>query len=383
MNIVFVGLQGVPYFGRACDPRLANTANLLAVDGDVAIVNRYSSLMHKTMEGIKLAENVKQVEVLKRRNTGGMMSALLFVMSILCEPFTLWKLHREKKIDYLHIYSGHYFDFVLYKIFAKLVGAKIVYEYVEYRTEKTSHPNLYHRINNRLCDFHGAKIWDSCIAISNFLEQKVKEVCADIPVIKVTPLCDFDLFEANKEEVDIDEPYLMFCGSAGYFDVVKFIIDSFNNSTIKNSKKLLLVLSGSDAQLDRVREYEANAIIRTKLPYNMLVAYYKHAFGLMIPLRNTTEDIARFPNKVCEYTAARGLIITTCYGEMPYYFRNGENAIVADDCTVKAIAKRLDEVEAGAYDVEQIRKNCYQTGLDNFSIGAYKDKLYKFLEDNR
>ena len=64
MNIVFVGLQGVPYFGRACDPRLANTANLLAVDGDVAIVNRYSSLMHKTMEGIKLAENVKQVEVL-------------------------------------------------------------------------------------------------------------------------------------------------------------------------------------------------------------------------------------------------------------------------------------------------------------------------------
>ena len=175
----------------------------------------------------------------------------------------------------------------------------------------------------------------------------------------------------------------MFCGSAGYFDVVKFIIDSYNKSAIKNSKKLLLVLSGSDAQLDRVREYEANAIIRTKLPYNMLVAYYKHAYGLMIPLRNTTEDIARFPNKVCEYTAAKGLIITTCYGEMPYYFKNGENAIVAEDCTVDAIAKRLDEVEAGKYDVELIRKNCYKTGLDNFSIGAYKNKLYKFLVENR
>lgn len=383
MNIVFVGLQGVPYFGRACDPRLANTANLLAEDGDVAIVNRYSSLRHKTMLGIELSKNVKCVEILKRRNTGGRMSMMLFVWSILCEPFTLWKLHREKKIDYLHIYSGHYFDFVLYKIFAMMIGAKIVYEYVEYRTEKTSHPNLYHRINNRLCDFHGAKIWDSCIAISNFLEQKAKEVRKDIPVIKVTPLCDFDLFEANKDEVDVKESYLMFCGSAGYFDVVKFIIDSYNKSAIKNSKKLLLVLSGSKAQLGRVREYEANAIIRTKLPYNMLVAYYKHAYGLMIPLRNTTEDIARFPNKVCEYTAAKGLIITTCYGEMPYYFKNGENAIVADDCTVETIAKRLDEIEAGAYDVEQIRKNCYQTGLENFSIGAYKNKLYKFLVENR
>lgn len=382
MNIVFVGLQGVPYFGRACDPRLANTANLLAVDGDVAIVNRYSSLRHKTMSGIELTENVKSVEIVKRRNTGGLMSKLLFVLSILCEPFSLWKLHREKKIDYLHIYSGHYFDFVLYKIFAKIIGAKIVYEYVEYRTEKTSNPNLYHRINNRLCDFHGAKLWDSCIAISNFLEQKAKEVREDIPVIKVTPLCDFDLFAANNDDVDVKEPYLMFCGSAGYFDVVKFIIDSYNNSAIKNSKKLLLVLSGSDAQLDRVREYEANAIIRTKLPYNMLVAYYKHAYGLMIPLRNTIEDIARFPNKVCEYTAARGLIITTCYGEMPYYFKNGENAIVADDCTVEAIAKRLDEIEAGRYDVEQIRKKSYKTGLDNFSIDAYRDVLSRFFKDN-
>lgn len=382
MNIVFVGLQGVPYFGRACDPRLANTANLLAEDGDVAIVNRYSSLKYKTVVGVELSVKVKRVEILKRRNTGGIVSKLLFVLSILCEPFSLWKLHRKKKIDYLHIYSGHYFDFVLYKLFAKMVGAKIVYEYVEYRTEKRIHPNLYHRINNRLCDFHGAKIWDLCIAISNFLEQKAKEVRKDIPVIKVTPLCDFDLFAANNDEVDVKEPYLMFCGSAGYFDVVKFIIDSYNNSSIKNSKKLLLVLSGSEVQLNRVREYEANAIIRTKLPYNVLVAYYKHAFGLMIPLRNTIEDIARFPNKVCEYTAARGLIITTCYGEMPYYFKNGENAIVADDCTVEAIAKRLDEIEAGRYDVEQIRKKSYKTGLDNFSIDAYRDVLSRFFKDN-
>lgn len=383
MNIVFVGLQGVPYFGRACDPRLANTANLLSEDADVAIVNRYSSLKHKTISGIELTDNVKSIEILKRRNTSGLISKLLFVISILCEPFSLLGLHREKKIDYLHIYSGHYFDFVLYKIFAKIINAKVVYEYVEYRSEKLVNPNLYHRINNKLCDFHGAKIWDSCIAISNFLEQKAKEIKPNIPVIKVTPLCDFELFSKNTEEIDIEEPYLMFCGSASYFEVVKFIIDSYNISTIKNSKKLLLVLSGNKAQLDRVREYNANIIIRSKLPYNMLVAYYKHAFGLMIPLRNTIEDTARFPNKVCEYTAAKGLIITTCYGEMPYYFKNGENAIVADECSVSAIAKRLDEIEAGIYNLEQIRKNCYQTGLDNFSIGAYKDKLYKFLVENR
>ena len=383
MNIVFVGLQGVPYFGRACDPRLANTANLLAEDADVTIVNRYSSLNRKMMSGIELSDKVKSVEILRRRNTNGAKSLLLYVGSILCEPFTLWSLHRKKKIDYLHTYTGHYFDFVLYWLFAKIIGAKIIYEYVEYRSEKQNNNNTYHHINSRLCDFHGAKLWDSCIAISNFLEAKAKEINPKLPVIKVTPLCDFELFSSNNDEVDIKEPYLMFCGSAGYFEVVKFIIDSYNCSSIKKDKRLLLVLSGNETQLKRVSDYENNAIIRTRLPYNQLIAYYKHAFGLMIPLRNNIEDIARFPNKVCEYTAAKGLIITTCYGEMPYYFKNGENAIVADDCTVEAIAKRLDEVEAGVYDVEQIRKNCYQTGLDNFSIGAYKNKLYKFLVENR
>lgn len=383
MNIVFVGLQGVPYYGRACDPRLANTANLLAEDADVTIVNRYSSLKHKTMQGIELENKVKCVEIITRRNSCGLVTVLLFVISILCEPFTLWRLHREEKIDYLHMYSGHYYDFVLYKIFAKLVGAKVIYEYVEYRSEKLSHPNLYHRLNSWLCDFHGAKLWDSCIAISNFLEQKAKEVKPSLPVIKVTPLCDFELFEKNDDVVDINEPYIMFCGRATYYDVVKFIIDSYNLSSIKNSKKLLLVLSGETTAIDRIREYAPNVIIRTHLPYNQLIAYYKHAFALIIPLRNEIGDIARFPNKVCEYTAAKGLIVTTCYGEMPYYFTNGVNAIIAEDCTVEAIAKRLNEVEAGMYDVEHIRKNCYQTGLDHFSIRAYKNKLYDFLAENR
>lgn len=383
MNIVFVGLQGVPYFGRACDPRLANTANVLAENADVAIVNRYSSLKHKTMPGIKLADNVICVEILKRRNTSSISTILLFVLSILCEPFSLWKIHREKKIDFLHIYSGHYFDFVLYWIFARLIGAKTVYEYVEYRTEKLERPNLYHRINNRLCDFHGAKLWDACIAISNFLEQKAKEVNPQLPVIKVTPLCDFELFEANNKEIDVAGDYVMFCGHAGYFDVVKFIIDSYNTSRICKSKKLVLVLGGNEEQVQRVKNYEKNCIIKSRIPYDDLIALYKHAFALMIPLRDTIEDIARFPNKVCEYTAAHGLIVTTINGEMKYYFKNGENAIVANECTVSAIAKRLDEIEEGVYDINSIRENCYKTGVNNFSIDAYRSSIYIFLSDIR
>ena len=380
MKIVFVGLSGVPYAGRACDPRLANTANLLTEKATIEILNRYSSLEKRSLSGITLSEEVVCKEIVKPRWTKGFATLFFYVLSLLKEPIEILKSHRREKIDWLHLYTGHYIDFVIYRIIAKLIDAKIVYEYVEYRSGKPSR-GLYHKINNYLCDFHGAKLWDACIVISNFLKNKAQKVNPKLPVIKVTPIGDFNLFESNKKNIDIKEEYIMFCGHAVYYDVVKLIIDSFRASQIRQTKKLLLVLGGSQSQVQRVKEYGKECIIKSKLPYDELIAFYKHAFALMIPLRNTIEDTARFPNKICEYTAAHGLIITTANGEMNYYFKNGDNAIVAEECSVPAIAQRLNEIEYGRYDLDKIRDNSHKTGVENFSIDAYREKIYNFLKE--
>lgn len=380
MKIVFVGLSGVPYAGRACDSRLANTATLLAEHATVEIINRYSSLAKESLSGIDLSEKVLCTEIIKPRNTRGIYTLLYYVLSLLKEPFAILMSNRKEKIDWLHLYTGHYFDFVMYKLIAKLIGAKIIYEYVEYRSEKST-KGIYHKINNYLCDFKGAKLWDACIAISNYLKDAALKINPEMPVTKVTPIGDFGLFESNDKAVDIQEDYVMFCGHAGYFDVVKFIIDSFNTSEISKTKKLLLVLGGNHDQIERVHQYDSKCIIKSRLPYDELIALYKHAFALMIPLRNTIEDIARFPNKICEYTAAHGLIITTANGEMNYYFKNGDNAIVAEECSVPAIAQRLNEIEYGRYDLDKIRDNSYKTGIENFSIDAYREKIYNFLKE--
>ena len=380
MKIVFVGLSGVPYAGRACDSRLANIANMLSEEATVEIMNRYSSRGNTNLSGIELSNNVVCKEIITPRRTRGLMSLMFYVLSLLKEPYDIIQSHRREKIDWMHLYTGHYIDFVMYRMIAKLIGAKIVYEYVEYRSEKPA-KGLYHKVNNYLCDFHGAKLWDACIAISNYLQDAAQKVNPKLPIIKVTPIGDFDLFGSNNQDANITDEYIMFCGHAVYFEVIKFIIDSFNASEISKSKKLLLVLGGNANQIERVTNYDKNCIIKSKIPYDELIALYKHAFALIIPLRNTMEDTARFPNKICEYTAAHGCIITTSNGEMKYYFKNGENAIVAEECTVSSIAKRLDEIEKGIYDIARIKENAYQTGMDNFSIQAYRHKLINFLEE--
>ena len=218
MKIVFVGLSGVPYAGRACDSRLANTANLLAEKATIEILNRYSSLEKRSLSGITLSEEVVCKEIVKPRWTKGFATLFFYVLSLLKEPIEIFKSHRREKIDWLHLYTGHFIDFVIYRAIAKLIGAKIVYEYVEYRSEKSTR-NLYHKVNSYLCDFHGAKLWDACIVISNFLRDNALKVNPKLPIIKVTPIGNSNLFEANDMSIDISDEYVMFCGHAGYFDV--------------------------------------------------------------------------------------------------------------------------------------------------------------------
>ena len=382
MNIVFVGLSGVPYSKRACDSRLVAMANLLSATEYVVVLNRYSA-KKEILTSVGLNPEVKIEEIIAPKRTPKYLTVLMYLLSLICEPFALLSLQKKRPIDYLHVYSGHFFDFVLYYIVSRFLGAKVIYEYVELRSEKMQHPNVYHRVNNWLCEKYGPFLWDSCIVISDFLEQEVKKINPNLPVIKVTPLCDFDQYESNEQTVEIEESYFMFCGSAGYFDVVKMIIDSFNRSIAKNKRKLLLVLRGNNEQIRKVREYDNTIRILLDLPYDKLIAYYKHAFALLIPLRDSLEDAARFPNKVCEYTASHGLIVTTNFGEMKCYFKDGKNAIVAEAFSVDSLVKCIDNIENGKYDLSRIKDNSFRTGKENFSIHAYREKLPTFLKQYR
>lgn len=68
MHIVFVGLPGVPYRGRACDTRLTYFANLFAKDNDVTIVNWFSpESLNKQGRG-ELNDKVSIIDVLKQEN---------------------------------------------------------------------------------------------------------------------------------------------------------------------------------------------------------------------------------------------------------------------------------------------------------------------------
>lgn len=377
-HIVFCGLSGIAKRTRACDVRLAFMANMLAKSYDITLLSRYASKQKLVDTNVTLEERIVQKDIIRSCKTGGVVSTILFGFSIFVELFVLLNLNRKKRINALYVYSGHYTDFLLYWLVSRLVGAKVVYDYVEYKSILETN-SLYAKINNKLVDYKGAKLWDGVLPISEFLKEKALEIKPNLICQKVTPLCDFRVYESIDIKNAPDEKYILYCGSIGYQDVAELIAEAYRKSNLRENYKLVMVLSGNKNVISSFKSRYPDMSVVSALPYNDLIAYYKKAEALLIPLRNNIRDTARFPNKICEYLAARGIIITTNVGEIPQYFKDGVNAIVADSYSVNELTKVFDKLALGEYDLDMMHKMAYETGLKYFDSVSYDQPMKEFF----
>ena len=379
MHIVFVGLPGVPYRGRACDVRLTYLANLLAQDNEVTIVNWYSPKSFNKNGRGELVDKVKIYDLIGSKNTKGLKSKLLSVCSIVKEPFSLLNLNRKKHIDVIHVYTERVFVYMVYAFVAKLIGAKMIYNYVEDRSTFNNFNWLKKKLQG-FADWTAAKCADGVIPISDYLQRKAQSINKDINSLKIPPICDFSSFKRMPIKDNIGGKYLLYCGSTSYLDVAEFIIQAFNASKISASRKLVMVLSGSEEKRKYIREKYPNVSILCNLEYIDLISSFSFAEALFIPLRNIPSEIARFPNKVCEYLAAGGVIISTKVGEIDNYFSNYENGIICKDYSLEEMRIRLDDLADGNIDIDKLKEESYKVGLQNFDLYAYRDKINEFLK---
>ena len=376
MNIVFVGIAGVFKQNRALDSRLRYFAQLLAMDNSITVINRYSSLLSLT-DPLNVPQGVDYYDIIKPRNSGHLSSKFLMLLSILIEPFVLLYINKKKRIDIIHIYTEHFYNILFYRLFSRIISTRIVCQYVEY-SSFFKHKNLFTKINCILYDKYMAKLSDGVIPISVFLNNKIKEVNPRARTLIVKPLCDFTYFE-HVSIKHLSKPYLLYCGSVAYYDAIELISKSFNNSLISEAKEMVFVLSGNKDKIELFKKNHPNYLVLSNLDYDELISYYKGAYALLIPLQNKITDIARFPNKVGEYLAAKGLVITTDVGEMSYLFKDGINAIMAHDFDTNQFATVLNKLETGEYNLELIIHNAYQLGLQQFDLKSYRTRLNEFL----
>src|ERR1017187_9188778 len=365
-SIVFLGYHTFP-FGFAEVQKIILISKSLILEGNEVTVicrNGYiNNIDHPSFKPTGIYEKIKYVYASGScfRNDHFFKRRLNQIMGKINECLILKKQKRNNSLDFAILSTRSFFSVGYYKILSKIFGFKIILNYVEYYSAfKKQKLEIGKKINDYLFDNYSPKLSDSIFPISEFLINQVKKVAPGKKYLKIPGLTDFGKYD--NIEILRDQKYFLFCGNAAYKEIILFIIDSFRQLNDDTPIYLYLVVGGKENDLTEIKKYIDNHLFNDKiklfsnLTEKQLYSYYYSAMALLIPLRPSFEDMARFPHKTGEYLASGNPVISTNYGEIKYYFKDMENMLLADRYDIILFAKKMQFVINNPMEAKKIGK---------------------------
>lgn len=289
------------------------------------------------------------------------------------------------KLDYIFISTNYFNNVLYYSIISKILFVPTVIDNTEFWSASKK-DNF--GIEAKLYDYLSPILFKKVICISDYLYQQTIKTKSISNVIKIPVVVDFSKFTNSQDDMRIKEKMILFCGSASYYPIIDFIITSFELVKVDSVK--LVIVSSNGSELDynklknRIQQSSKSSSIEFKsnLKFNDLISLYIMSYALLIPMRNNIQDIARFPHKLGEYTASRSIIITTNNGEIPNYFEDMKNALVANEYNSSIFAEKIEYAVNNYSSLSKLRESSYETGLKNFDYKVNGQRIYNFLFPN-
>jgi glycosyltransferase involved in cell wall biosynthesis len=297
----------------------------------------------------------------------------------------LKKMHSENKLHGAFVSSMSFLQTLLYRMYGKLFSFPVILLYAEMSSAMQHRSGVVRRVNDYFFDNFLVSWMSGTLPISEHLVNNYKKIAPGKPFLKIPAICRFENFNIPKKK--LEEPYFLFCGAFDYREVINFIIEAYQNVDQASNYKLYLIVSGGSAQqYQEFNQYlkERELLDKTKvfsnIPFSELVDHYVNATALLIPLRPTIQDIARFPHKISEYTATGNPIISTNYGEVKHYFKDGENALIAKTYDPSQFAEKMKYVVENPEQAKNIGLNGKELGKKYFNHLQYGPLLKGYLQ---
>ncbi len=296
----------------------------------------------------------------------------------------LKKLKQEGKVDVGIVSCYSFTQVLLYRIYSKLLGFPIAYNYGEWASAIEHRRGLRNRINDYFYDKWLVPSMDAALPISEVLIENFETVAPGKPTFKIPILADFDKFGVTPKTPE--RPYFAYCGALDYRELIDFTLTAFDNLTDKPEVEIHMALGGgSQADYDDLMDF----IIKMKkgdrvkifrnVPHYKIPDLYAPAIGLLIPMRDTLQDAARFPHKIGEYVASGNPMISSNFGEVTYYFKDEENGLIADAYDIAQFTEKMQFVLDNPEKAKAIGQRGKEMGLKEFNFLHYGKGLRSFL----
>ena len=358
----------------------------------VVVINRwgvYSKEIAKR-EKISVIDNFQGIDymyssLIPYRSTNFIVRNLAKLLGYIFEFFLIIYYVIFKNAKYIFCNTIDLRDLNYYSHLSKVLRVELIYDYVEFIDSIGVRNKENQVIVKPSFDDQIPNYTDKLIVISDYLRNKIIDSSSNLPMIKIPRIIDFSYFD-DVIPMKNENPYFLFCGSAAYLDIIEFIIKSFIGSdAVTKNYNLILVLSGSVNQILKVNEVISRekglhkVKVLTQLSYIDLVSYYKSAYSLLIPITENLQDKARFPFKICEYSASKRPIITSNSGPILEYFEDNVTAFIAETENRSDFTNKINLAVNDVDLANLVGKNAYKLGLENFSYKAYIKDFKKFI----
>ncbi len=275
-------------------------------------------------------------------------------------------------------------------ILSRAFQSTLISNIMEYGPALPSFPKiLFHRISWRLI----LKYSNAYIVISKFLLEKTEK---RKPAFYLPAIIDNESLSITDDEkqglaessFSIDNHndirVLLFTSSSGYSDLLKFCLESL--SLVKD-KKFIFLITGSykDEEktiwLGEIKKYGIEDKVKFTgfLDEKDLLLLQKRSTALLIPLLNTPQHKARFPQKILGYMRFKKPIISTKVGEIGEYFKDNVNAFIDETISPAGYAEKIRYVLENNEVASKVAENSYKLRENKLNYLYWGKELKKFI----
>jgi len=297
----------------------------------------------------------------------------------------LARLGWQRDIDAAIVSSMDLLDVAYYSALAWLFRFPLILNYVELVSSMKIPKRPWRRLNDFLFDRWAFVFVDAVLPISQVLLQNVARRRPQMRMLKLPVLADFERFSIPKTLTP--QKYFLLCAAGSYIEILVFAVKAFEALEHHADVYLYLVVNGTPAELEQlaacISKCRAGDRIRvmSDLSDASLTQLYVDAIALLIPLRPTAQDAARFPFKIGEYAATGNPIITTNYGEISNYFRDRETAFVSESYNITQFAEKMREVLENPDLARRVGRNGQEMARTYFSCENFAVPLRSLIQD--
>jgi glycosyltransferase involved in cell wall biosynthesis len=378
-NSIIIQVDGYPYKISASNAKNELFAKTLIDIGYKAYLVSKSKLKGERSIGKKDGIVFRFFNRVKTRSR-----IISYIYTKYSEILFLRRIKNNSNHTYYLISYNLFFEVLVYWIFSKIIGFKLVINIMEWH-KAIAYKSFLLRFNAYLFDSFSFVFADGTIAISDYIFSQIKMRYPKHSLIKVPVMTDCNLAMKIKG-TELEYEHFLYCGDVGYYEVIEFIINFYKRFLDNNTSevKLLLVLSGNKNQISLlIQKIETLGLARqvmilNGLDYSHLIAMYKSAICLLIPLRKTIQDLARFPHKIGEYSSTGTPILTTKWGEVDNYFTEKKNIYFTENYNENEFAQKLKNIVDDT-NIKNVGLEAKNVCLNHFHYSNYSNKIDCFL----